>query len=110
MQRNPGQIAALAYIVNAIRPQWHRAGVESVIRSIDPSTPWPAICHAAIVAATTRPDQSSPAVIKMSGPHWSSCTGHKPIVALPSWRDPDADVTPADPDTIRAIRARKDRP
>ena len=72
--------------------------------------PIPLQSAAAIVAAVTREDQATPAVIKMDGQHWHPCTGHKPVNALPRWRDPDADVTPADPDTIRAIRARKDRP
>ena len=105
---HPGHVAALAYLVNAIRPGWHRAGIEAVIRSINPSTEWAAICHAAIVAAVTREDQATPAVIGMGGAHWTPCTGHKPVNALPTWRDRYADTIPADPDQIARIRGRKE--
>ena len=104
---NQGHIAALAYIVNAIRPEWDRPGIERVLNRA--ATDFPALAHAAIVAAATRADQRTPSVITMTGPHWGNCTGEKPAVGLPRWRDPFADATPADPDTIRAIRARKDQ-
>lgn len=103
-RRNPSHVTALAYLVSTIRPDWDRPGVEAVINSIETAIPWPAICHAAITAAATRDDQHTPTVIRMSGAHWAGCTGEKPVTTLPSWRDPHADVVPADPATIRAIR------
>jgi hypothetical protein len=106
MSQNPSHAAALAYLVHAIRPDWDRPGIERVITRIEADLA--ATAHAAIVAAVTRKDQKTPAVIAMAGSHWGTCTGEKPAVTQPAWRDPFADATPADPDTIRAIRARKD--
>ena len=108
--RTSDQHKAIAYLVNAINPKWDRSGVESLLSRIDPAISLAAVTHAAVVAAATRRDQKTPAVIGMTGQHWNECTGEKPSLRLPAWRDPDADVTPADPATIRAIRARKDRP
>lgn len=104
MSRNPSVIAALAYVVNAIRPEWDRPGVIHILNRADPSVDMAALAHAAITAAATRKDQATPSVIAMTGAHWGTCTGEKPPIALPAWRDQFADTKPADPDTIRAIR------
>ena len=106
MSNDPNHIRAIAYLVNAIRPEWDRPGVERVLNRID--TDLPSLAHAAIAAASTRRDQRTPAVIAMTGPHWTNCTGEKPAVGLPPWTDQFAEVQPADPDTIRAIRARRE--
>ena len=103
-QRTNDQHKAIAYLVNAIRPSWDRYGIESLLGRIDPAISLGAVAHAAIVAAATRPDQETPAIIAMTGRHWDSCMGDRPPLRPATWRDPDADVTPADPDTIRAIR------
>jgi len=107
-ERNQSTVAALAFLVTAIRPDWSKPGVVGVLNRVDPAVDLAALSHAAITAAATRRDQTTPAIIAMTGPHWGNCTGEKPAVGLPPWRDPFADTTPADPETIRAIRARKE--
>ena len=107
-ERNQTSIAALAYVVTTIRPDWSKPGVVSVLTRIDASVDFAAIAHAAITAASTRRDQRTPSIIAMTGPHWGDCTGEKPAIAAPRWQDPYADTKPADPETVRAIRARKE--
>ena len=94
------QIAAIAYLANAIRPDWQRAGIEAVLRGLGDSTDLAAMTHAAIVAAKTRPDQKSPAIIGLIGPHWGTCTGDKPHAHLPSWRDDLTDAKGAPPEVV----------
>ena len=103
-QRTRDQHKAIAYLVHAIRPSWDRCGIESLLDRIDPAISLGAVTHAAIVAAATRLDQETPAVIAMAGRHWDGCMGDRPPLRPAPWRDPHADVTPADPDTIARIR------
>lgn len=104
-ERNQSTVAALAFLVTAIRPDWSKPGVVGVLNRVDPAVDLAALSHAAITAAATRRDQTTPAIIAMTGPHWGGCTGEKPAIAQPNWRDPHADATPATPEAIRAIRA-----
>lgn len=104
--RNPERVQALSWIVAGIRPDWDQAGIARIIHKIDPAITWPAVCHAAIVAAATRDDQRTPAIIAMSGAHWAGCTGDKPTATLPTWTDRDRDTQPASPATVAAHMAR----
>ena len=108
-ERNQSTVAALAFLVTAIRPDWSKPGVVGVLNRVDPAVDLAALSHAAITAAATRRDQTTPAIIAMTGPHWGGCTGEKPAVGLPRWHDRYADTTPATPDQIRAIRASKEQ-
>lgn len=94
------QIRAVAYLTHAIRPDWQRAGIEAVLHGLGDTTDLAAMTHAAIVAAKTRTDQTTPAVIGLIGPHWGTCTGDKPHAHLPVWRDDLADAKRADPATV----------
>lgn len=72
---------AIAYLVSAIRaeldaPQWDRPGIEAILAKLD-DRPLSAVAAAAILAAATRPDQNTPAVIAMSGPHWRSLPSYQ---------------------------------
>lgn len=98
------QLAAVAYLANAINPKWDRAGIESVLRRLAVEN-LAAITHAAITAAATRQDQRTPHIIGQTGNHWASCTGDKPTVAR-TWSDPLTGVTPAPAETIQAMRHR----
>lgn len=102
---NQGHIAALAFIVNAIRPDWDRRGIEAQLARLDPAVSLAAITHAAVVAAVTRPDQRTPAVIAMAGPHWAGCLDERPSVRLATWRAHD-NPDPVAPEVIEAHRAR----
>lgn len=92
---------AIAYLANAVRPDWDQAGIESVLARLPPETSLADMAVAAIVAAATRHDQQTPAVIAMSGPHWPN---PQPLRQA-AWHDRDADVIPATREQIRAIRA-----
>lgn len=105
-QRTSDQHKAIAYLVNQIRPSWDRFGVESLLSRIDPAISLSAVTHAAVVAAATRLDQETPAIIAMSGKHWDGCLGGPPPLRPTSWRDPHADVTPATPEQIAQARNR----
>lgn len=97
-------IAAIAYLTNAIRPDWDRTGIEAVLRRLTVEN-LPAIAHAAITAAATRQDQRTPHVIAQTGAHWASCTGEKPAIAR-TWSDSLTGIQPARPETIQAMRHR----
>lgn len=101
---DPRAVSAIAYLVHSIRPSWDRAGVEAIVRTLPDDLA--AATHAAIVAAATRPDQKTPAVIAMTGSHWGTCTGDKPPVALPAWRDRYPAKPDVPPETIAQQRAR----
>ena len=83
--RTAEQHAAVAYIVAAIRPDWDRRGIEAQLARIDPAVSLAAVTHAAVVAAATRPDQRTPAVIAMAGPHWAGCLDERPSTRLATW-------------------------
>lgn len=105
MTKPPDQhLQAVAYLVEAITDgRWHRAGTMAALRDCD--GPLWLIAHAAIIAAHTRTDQTSPAVIAMVGAHWDDPTA-KPATTtdrshdLPRWRDDLAYAKKADPATV----------
>lgn len=103
--RTAEQHAALAYIVAAIRPDWDRPGIQTQLARLDPAVSLAAVTHAAIVAAATRPDQRTPAVIAMTGPHWAGCLDERPPIRLATWRAHD-NQDPVAPEVIEAHRAR----
>jgi hypothetical protein len=59
---------SLVNVIVAVRPDWHPQGVAAVLGKID--RPFAELARAAIVFATTRPDQTTPANIAKDGPHW----------------------------------------
>ena len=98
MSTTPEQRQALAFIVNELRPDWDRHDIARTLARANPTADLGALTLAAITAAMTRTDQRTPAVIAMSGPHWSSTD------PTPTWKDPHEDVDALrDPDKIRAI-------
>ena len=95
--RTADQHKAIAYLAHAIRPDWDRAGIETQLDRLDPAVSLAAVTHAAITAAATRPDQRTPAVIGMAGPHWGTCVDDRPATRLPTWEPshPSAPLPPA---------------
>ena len=59
----------VANLVHAIRPDWDENGVASSLRKVA-DRPLAQVVLAAVTAATTRPDQRTPAVIAQDGSHW----------------------------------------
>ena len=104
MKPTADQLAAVAYLVHAVNPKWDRPGIESVLRRL-PDVGLAQLAHAAISCAATRTDQVTPAVIAMSGPHWTGCGFEAPGSQLQRWHDKFADTEPASPERIAAIRA-----
>lgn len=104
-----GHLQAIAYLVEAITAgRWHRAGVMAALR--DCTGPLWLIAHAAIVAAHSRTDQATPAVIAMVGPHWDDPTakrddGKPKAPGLRPFPPPER-TQPADPAVVAAHRER----
>lgn len=93
------QRQALAFIVNELRPDWDRHEVARILTRANPDAGLGPLALAAITAAITRTDQRTPAIITMTGPHWSTTTDPSP-----AWKDPYADSDALrDVDKIRAI-------
>ena len=101
------QAQKLAALVATVRPSWSASAIANALWGVR-TKPLHRVAAAALRAALD-PDIHTPAGIAFTDrPHWQP---EPPTLAdVPTWSDPDADVTPADPATIRAIRARKDRP
>ena len=68
-QRNDA-IRAIAYLTALVRPDWDRAGVETVLQRINSTVSIAAMTHAAITCAELRHDQRTPAIIATAGAHW----------------------------------------
>ena len=101
------QAKKLASLVATVRPAWAVSAITTALWQVR-TQPLHRVAAAAIRAATD-PDIHTPAGIAwLDRSHWKPEAQRSEDV--PTWRDPFADTTPADPDTIRAIRARKDRP
>ena len=101
------QAKTLAKLVNSVRPGWAVSAIASALWHVR-DRPLHRVAAAALRCAND-PDMQTPAAIAwVDRPHWKpeSVT----VADIPTWHDPYADATPADPDAIRAIRARKDRP
>lgn len=100
------QAKKLASLVATVRPTWAVSAITTALWQVR-TQPLHRIAAAAIRAAMD-PDIHTPAgIVWLDRPHWRP----EPTRAedVPTWHDPFADTTPADPDTIRAIRARKDQ-
>ena len=82
------QRQAIAFLVNGIRPDWDRPGIERALARANPEADAYALALAALHAAKHRTDQATPAVIAMSGSHWSTGDGDAGRAAVPTWRDP----------------------
>ena len=101
------QAQKLAALVATVRPSWSASAIANALWSVR-AKPLHRVAAAALRAALD-PDVHTPAGIAFTDrPHWQP----EPltIADVPTWKDPVADVTPSVPATIRAIRARKDRP
>jgi len=99
------QARRLAELIATVRPAWAVSAITTALWQVR-NHPLHRIAAAAIRAADD-PDIHTPAGIAwMDRPHWRpEATRSEDI---PSWHDRYADTTPADPETIRAIRARKE--
>lgn len=60
---------ALAHLANTINPNWHTQGLTTTLGRLN-NRPLPEVALATLIAATTRQDQTTPAVIMFEGPHW----------------------------------------
>lgn len=105
-----GHLQAIAYLVEAITAgRWHRAGIMAALRDCTDQPLW-LTAHAAIVAAHTRTDQTTPAVIAMVGPHWDDPTtkpdNGKPKPPKLAPFPPPAPTRPAPPEVVAAHRER----
>ena len=111
---NRDEAQRIAGAISVIRPDWLTTSLVTMLGKLPPHLrARPALdVHLALAWLAHDPDQQTPRLLREDGPWWqlAAPAAHAREIHLPSWRDPDADVTPADPDTIRAIRARKDRP
>lgn len=81
------QRQAIAFLVNGIRPDWDRPGIERALARANPEADAYALALAALHAAKHRTDQATPAVIAMSGSHWNT-DADPGRAAAPTWRDP----------------------
>ena len=76
------QIEALIFLINSIRPDWNPGGVRKFLTGS--SAPIADLAIAGLLAARDRPDQRTPAVITLDGPHWHvSIKGKSDTEALP---------------------------
>lgn len=100
------QARKLAELIATVRPAWAVSAITTALWQVR-TQPLHRIAAAAIRAADD-PDIHTPAGIAwMDRPHWRHEVQRSEDV--PAWRDPFAATTPANPETIRAIRAgRKD--
>ena len=63
-------LAALAYVIHELRPDWGKPGIHAALERAHHDTPdLRAVAHAAITA-TLRDDQRTPAIIALPGQHW----------------------------------------
>ena len=72
------EAAALARFIELIRKRlpgdtWHKPGIEDALARARKRADCPDLAHAAIAAAL-RPENRTPAVIGMDGPHWREAT------------------------------------
>lgn len=101
------QAKKLAALVATVRPGWATVAITNALWAVR-AKPLHKVAAAALRAAADPECHTPQGIAFLDRPWWQpEPPRHEDI---PTWRDPDADVTPADPDTIRAIRARKDRP
>lgn len=71
---NGQQARAIAFIVNAIRPDWDQAGIVAALGRARDMGDLATITVAAVRAATN-PRNLTPAVIHMQGTHWAAAAG-----------------------------------
>ena len=79
------QHRAIAFLVEAIRPDWGAPGVMAALDKLR-DRPLADVAVAAI-RATARTDQRTPAVIAMGGEHWAA--GKQPTPTPPTVRSAD---------------------
>ena len=84
--RTQQQHRAIAYLAHSIRPDWDEPGILRVLDRVDPAVDLAALTHAALTAAARRHDQTSPAIIAMTGDHWTPCIADRPSIAQRTWR------------------------
>ena len=83
--------SALSWLINRIRPDWDRKGIESALAK-HPCQVLDVLAGQALVAAVTRTDQRTPAVLALDGDH-----ANRARVALGA-----APVTPSAPTSSEA--------
>ncbi|WP_040281373.1 hypothetical protein, partial [Tessaracoccus massiliensis] len=93
------QAKKLAALVATVRPGWALNAITNALWDVR-TRPLHKVAAAALRAAAN-PDCHTPAGIAFTDRPWwqPEPPTHDEV---PSWRDPHADVTPADPATIRA--------
>lgn len=71
------QAQALAAFIGTIRPDWDAQGVMAALAKAKDRGTVTEVAHAAIAAAANRLNRT-PAVIALSGPHWTVPTADRP--------------------------------
>ena len=99
------QAKKLASLVATVRPAWAVSAITTALWQVR-TQPLHRIAAAFFNDAAATEIYTPAGIAWMDRPHWRPEIQRSEDV--PAWRDPFADATPADPDTIRAIRARKD--
>lgn len=61
--------SAIAHLANAINNNWHIQGLTTTLQRLN-NRPLPEVAIATLIAAATRPDQTTPSVIAFEGRHW----------------------------------------
>lgn len=69
MHASDQDLRAVAFLVNRLRPDWDTPGIIAALTGA-PRHDLAALALAAVHAAANRPDQRTPAVIALDGPHW----------------------------------------
>ena len=104
---NHDEAQRIAAAISIIRPDWLASSLLTTLGKLPPhlrARPARDV-HLALAWLAHDPEQRTPRLLSESGPWWQLGAQPGNAPALRTWRDPYADTTPADPDTIRAIRA-----
>ena len=108
--RNQGQ--RLCELIHLLRPDWHLPGIEAAIRkAADDTNPFDV--SVAAIRAASDPQARTPGIIPGPGPHWAQTEKGRRLPPTRCHEHPEhsvlrcpecAQITPASPDQIKAIR------
>lgn len=126
MNNRTKQDAHLAWLLHEVRPEWQITDTDETgtKTATAPATilgtlhklqerPLAVVAIAALMAAHTRPDQNTPAVIAMDGPHWHAIREWEPTPTPPVYQPDTGPIATPDVahgyaeqirDTLRSTR------
>jgi len=90
MTLNGAQAHALAALVHECRPGWDTSGIAKALYAAKDRDPFE-VAHAALYAAAD-PNNRTPAVIPLAGPHWTRGRELASTDAVPGRVDPRCEV------------------